>query len=1349
MLFIHTVRKIFCSGRNALCRMLLIGMVMAVHLCAVVANAQAPTLFSSNNGLSNSCIHSLYEDSRHNIWIATRNGLNRYDGVKMNVYRHDDADPWSLGHNIVMTLHEYDAHHLLVGIESGIQSYDYATNNFTPVPIVHPDGDTITAHILNFCPMEDGRLFVCMSREDFAEITTDKHGNLYAAIDTKYNPGTTNEPPTQLLQDRKQRMWVTNRMGDLYRFDKTGKGRRYAGVANVLRMLQSASGRLYICTRGEGLMRYEEGRDQFVAVSPQPIDYIPWTITPNNDGRINICTDGNGVKVYDEKTGKIKQIDINLRDFYFSTSNIKDVLTDHYGNVWVGIYWKGVLCSQRNISQFEYVGRYSPTKNSLGTNSVTAIYPASNGKVWVATDHCGLYQMEADGTSSVHWKPEEISGTPSTYTALYEENDKRLWMGSFSDGLWYLDIPSGRISRAPVDVPYVFGLKADGKGDLWVASMGNGFYCYDLTTGKLYHYAYEENTEGAVGDWYSRYNSCVQIVGDRIFVGTASGVEVYRKLGGHKLKRIDRILTDYYVSGMVTGGKDCVWVATNRGLLMLNVKSLKSVAYTEADGLANNSVNSLVLMGKNLWLGTDNCLSCLNTATKRFYNFFHDDGLRDSEFPARSAALVGKNLYFGGISGITYFNPEKLLAVHKAPTQPRLRINDIYVNNVAVYKGDKSGSYDILTDNIDATESVTLTHSDNHFSLELTVPGLADQHFVYEYSYDGEEWVNQGTDVRRLVFSNLKPGTYDIHLRAVSFRATSEERVLTVIIKSPWYATTLARIIYFIVGIAIVFLIINYTRRELTARKVLMRHRQERRINEARIQFFMNISHEIRTPMTLILSPLEKLMRTDNNPERQRNYRLIQQNSQRILRLVNQMMDVRKIEQGKYKLQYKAVDIVKLVDGICSVFSSTAANRNISLQFLHPDAESLLVSVDPDNFDKIMMNLLSNSFKFTPDGGRIAVSMALTEDKMVFTVTDSGVGISDEDKPKIFDRFYSAGHENGYIGTGIGLNLTSLLVKLHGGKIEVTDNPEGRGTCFVVQIPLNRVYSGAVEGNVSEEVVADDLSQVDEVSVVEKAHGLKHRNVLVVEDDPSIRQYLVNELSDEMTITELSNGIEAWNYLQRNTDKVDLVISDRMMPEMDGLTLCQKLKQNPVLNHIPVMLMTALGSDADRIEGIEGGADAYISKPFNIDVLRAMALNLMVSRQMLHGKYTTEQKVDESIEKVEIVSPDEQLMSRVLKVLNENISNPDLSVETLADMVGISRVHFYRKMKELTGQTPRDFLKTIRLKEAARLLSEKKQDITAVCDAIGFKSLSTFSTSFKAMYGMTPSEYQNNSKNKE
>ena len=1319
--------------------------VVAFLLTPLFALAQGVYTYDSKKGLSNSQVQTIYEDSRNNIWITTRNGLNRFDGVKMNAYRHVDGDKNSLRYDITNSVFEYDKEHLLVGMGTGIQSYSHATNKFTDVPIIIDNGDTVNIHVIGFSRLKSGDVYVCAAYFGASKVMTDANGNLYAKSTKEYS--TSNSTPVQIFEDSKGRIWVLDNHADLY-IKQKNKLRQITSSRNIKKICESTSGNIYAGSTSEGLLVFDKATETFKPVDNVKYDYNLWSINPWTDGRLFICTDGNGLKVYDEKTGNLSQSPIQVNDFNLSTSNVKDAICDSFGSVWVGIYWRGVMQKTANQSEFEYVGKMSITKNTIGNNPVTAMAASANDKLWVATDHDGLYKLSDHGLASTHWSPEATPNMPSTINAIYEDSKHgRIWLGSYSAGLRYMDEATNKVFKSDIEIPRVFDICKASDDGIWVATMGQGLYYYNPYNGNNIHYVagggQGKNMRDLNGNMYI---ASIATNGRYLFVGAADGLAVYQA-NGAELTLNTRVITSAYVNCIKILGNE-LWAATNKGIYVVDTKKLKVTAsYDKTDGLPNNVVNSIEFDGKNVWLGTDFGLACYDREEKVFHNFFAEDGLQDNEFGVRTSSKIGNNLWFGGISGINEFS-NSTLKTRDNTQKVKLRFIDLYINNKQIYQGDLSGnSYNILEGNINEVDEINLAHDDNNITIEVAALGLGYGHAIYEYSLDGSEWNVQSEHSNSIIISDLTTGKHTLRVRAITYQAESEERELTIVVHNPWYFSPLAWIVYLILACLLGWVLYIQAKHQIRVRRILANHRKEEEMNEARIQFFMNINHEIRTPMTLILSPLEKLISTDKDGERQRNYKLIYQNAKRIMRLINQMMDARKIEKGQYELDFRPMDIVDFMQGMYDVFSTNAQSHNINFQFVH-SLDKLAIQGDPENLEKIVMNILSNAFKFTPDNGKITLGLQLVGKDIEIKITDTGSGITDEDKPKIFERFYSAHHQNGYIGTGIGLNLTYLLVQMHKGTITVNDNPEGKGTEFVVTIP----YIEAKEADVvvEEPEVTPVVKEEEGIDLpTAKTKVARHRNLVVCEDDNAIRSYVRSELSREFRITEFINGQEGWDYIQQNPDKVDLVITDIMMPMMDGLTLCDKLKKNYNTSHIPVIMTTALGTDNDRINGLDMGADAYVTKPFNMDVLRSIANNLLANRNKLQGKWATNNVTEEHIEKREVQSSDDQLLTRVVKVINEHIDDPNLNVELIADKVGISRVHFYRKMKELTGQSPRDFLKSIRLKEAARLLTEKHYDITTVCVETGFKNLSSFSTSFKSVYGVSPTEYAKTKGNEE
>lgn len=1347
-------------------------------------DAQNVTFFNSKQGLSNSCINSIYEDSRSNVWISTLNGLNRFDGVKLNVYYHDDNNPKSLIHDDVNFVYEYDRDNLFVGTGTGLQLYNYANDTFTDVPIIDQNGDTIRMHFKNMVRLNDNgkeRLFACFSGYGNAEVIRESDGTFSLSQVTEFNTDNSQASPLNFLQDKKNRIWLVNSLGHVYlRKGKTLKN--YPEISRGVNMCCLESGNVYVATENNGLFVYDEKSDSFHCVaSAQDLGATVYAIRSWRFNRIFVCTDGGGLRIYNEADNKVTLSSIKISNFDLATANVKDAFCDKYNNVWVGVYWMGVMMKPHNQSGFEYVGRNSITKNTLGSNSIFTIAKADDSHIWVAPDNDGLYLLKDDGNSSVHYGKDKYPQMPPSITTILPLNQNisnaNLLIGSYNDGLWQMQ--SNALVPITREINHIFDIQPAEEGHVWISTMGDGLYNYNIATHQFKHYpGYDAQRNYLLNP----YIYCVLQKGKTLYLGTADGIlYVNIKADGTPSQKSTWFLHNHAVKHftLTPDGKG-IWAATNRGLYYIDKETSEIRRYSKNNDLANNSTKAVYLDGKSLWIATDNGLSHLNIETGKFDNYYASDGLQDNEFNRGTVLGLNGNLYFGGISGLSYFKPKDILTLNEKTEQYKLKLVDLRLNGAYQHRGNYSDSYEVLDGVLDDGCEINLSHKERRFIIELCVPGQNNLHTTYEFSIDGSDWVDQGSESNRLIFENLKTGKHKIRLRAKVLDTYSDERELTVIIHPAWYASWWAILIYILLFAGFCYLAYNYMQRQVHVRRVLMRHRQQQEINEARIQFFMNISHEIRTPMTLILAPLEKLMRMDKDPECQRNYSLMKQNANRILRLINQMMDVRKIEQGKFQLDYHKVELVSLIQNAFEVFQTNAQSRKINYEFKHDGISTLPVVVDPENIDKIIINLLSNAFKFTPDEGKITLSLtsdnsgnqseSQSPESFTIKVIDSGVGIPDSDKSKVFDRFYSASQKKGYIGTGIGLNLTSLLTQMHNGTINVSDNPEGQGSMFTVELPVN---GSGDDSALSKELetyetvtpsasdVYDDEKQEDNIPtpiVIEapapapvpatSATSAKS-TILLVEDDEAIRQYVHSEFATDYNVVDFADGQPAWDYVLSHSDNINLIISDIMMPVMDGLTLCQKLKSNFRTNHIPIILMTALGSDGDRIAGISNGADAYISKPFNIDVLRTTAQGLLLNRQLLQGRFKSEQIQSEQTEQIEIESPDENLMRRVMKVINENMDNEELSVEMIADKVGISRVHFYRKMKDLTGQAPREFVKYVRLKEAARLLSTKKMDITGVSIACGFKSPSSFSTYFKALYGLSPSEWVKQNVNKE
>jgi len=634
---------------------------------------------------------------------------------------------------------------------------------------------------------------------------------------------------------------------------------------------------------------------------------------------------------------------------------------------------------------------------------------------------------------------------------------------------------------------------------------------------------------------------------------------------------------------------------------------------------------------------------------------------------------------------------------------------------------------------------------------------LHPEHIRYEYRLEPiiNEWIRTPEGSNIIHFTNLNPGQYRFQVRAVENQYTSPVREIRLGISPPWYQSQWMYAGYLVSGMILVFLVTSYIMMQNRHKKEMEQKARVEEINEARLQFFMNMSHEVRTPITLILNPLEKFIREPSPDSRLDTYRLMYRNAQRILRLINQMMDIRKIDKGQMVLKFRETDLIGFIYDIIQTFGYQAEKRNMTVCFEH-DMPQLKIWLDLENFDKVLMNLFSNAFKFTPDGGQIMVKAELVDDrqKVRIVVRDTGIGIEKSQIERIFDRFYQADNpliKKNY-GTGIGLHLSRALITLLHGKIEVQANEDGIGTSFIMTFPLGKehlreeeidthfvpqdqLYAFARDRKAEQEL--EDASE----DTYKKPRSRTKYQLLIVDDDPEIRKYLRQELEPYYHVETCSDGAEAHKFIL--TRKPDLVLADIIMPHMDGITLCRKIKANSNVHHIPIVLVSACSKEEDVLMGTESGAEAYVVKPFNIKLLVSTLQSIMENRERTRT-FLAQPAAEGNEDNMEwLRSPDEQLMEKINKAIQERMADNNFRVETLAGIVGISRVHLHRKLKELTQLTASDYIRSVRLKRAAELISSRKMNVSEVAYATGFANLSHFSAAFKNYYGVSPRDYGN------
>lgn len=1063
------------------------------------------------------------------------------------------------------------------------------------------------------------------------------------------------------------------------------------------------------------------------------------------------------MKLYNPIKKQLEDYTINTAPIDFSEGKIHTILEDKDKNLWLGLFQKGIVLIPKQSNPFEYYGSKSTYYNPIGQGCVMSIFQDSNQHLWIGADNEGIYELDAEGGCLRHYQPGSSShSVANTIMCIYEDSEKNLWLGSYTRGIAKLNRKTGVCDYSlPVDNEKILSITEDKQKNLYIGTLGSGFYQYNLQTGSLKHYESAKDETGdlkrneLVNDWIN-YIFCDSE--GFIWLGHYKGVSCFNPLTGSFInyRQVNTLISGCVGYAIQEDYSGNIWAGTTDGLYCFNKKTEELKRFTTADGLSNNVICGLCEDSRHdIWLSTYMGISKYDVKNNRFVNYYSGDGLQGNEFTHGAFYKDKKGkIYFGGINGVTYFSPESIGSVSK---ETNVWVTDFYVFNHPIHKNSISGGEPVIDTSVQDANQFRLSYKDNTFSIVFsTLQYNNPEQISYQYKVDelGSQWLSTEPGVNRVTYNNLPPGQYTFQVRALNYGNYSETRTVKILIAPPWYQTWWAYCVYITLAGLLVLGIVNYILSRMRHRREIMKREHAEQLNEAKLQFFINISHEIRTPMTLIINPLEKLLADKRDGELHKTYLMIYRNAQRILRLINQLMDVRKLDKGQMFMKFRETDMVGFIADLMQTFEYMARKKNIRFVFKH-EMPQLKVWIDLNNFDKVLMNILSNAFKYTPDGGEVQVSLSTgrditrrdaLRDYFEIVITDSGIGIDRNKIERIFERFYQIDNDvtKSNFGTGIGLHLSRSLVQLHHGIIFAENREDAPGSRFIIRIPLGSAHLRTDE---LETVDADTvmfhtvdkpvLAKLEEELMMEEEEpqtGTKAKTrlrILVVEDEIEIKAYLKSELSDEYKVETCNNGKEAYDLILRDTP--DLVISDVMMPEMDGLALCRKIKQNTNVNHVPIILLTARSKPEDTLEGMETGADAYMVKPFNTELLKRTIANLIANRRLLRNKFSGAQQQEDKIEKITMKSGDEILMGKIMKVVNEHLDDPTLNVEMLASEVGLSRVHVHRKLKELTNLSTRDFIKNIRLQQAATLLAQDhKLTVSEIAYATGYTNLSHF-----------------------
>ena len=1346
---------------------------MMICLFSIQTWAQSGKLFNTDNQLSSNLATQVFQDKSGFIWIATRNGLNNYDGYHITVIKKDMSNFLGLNSNYINSIAQDEKEHILLGTNNSL--LEFTGSEFLKIPMLDSKGGELATYVKQVYPLKNKDVAVATSGYGIMLKKQDEqkcHAMKGEVEKLKYIH--------KLLEDKRGRLWIITEDGKLYRKETNGRvTSHFAGTEGVgaQDIQQDALGNIYLASKNQGVHLLRAGSNVFTRIScigNLPIDNI--YISRNN--KLYIGCDGLGIYVYDPQTGFLQDNPLFSRLVNLAKSKVTSIIEDNQGNIWVSMLQKGVFMQSNIQNDFNYMGFRLGNRNVIGENCVTSLSINQGNQVWVGTDKDGLYLFNI-ATQSV----EGHFLNQSTVLTLSKDQQGRTWVGTYTDGLGYMDAAG---SFHPVDLGIsksvgILDIKQDPQGNIWIATMGKGLFCLQKDGSRRnYKAKYGADNNLKVNSLPNDYLIKLSFSndGNHLYVATSVGLACLdrkRNSWVSTFKGINCLNKNSFSHCVFVDSKDHVWYGTEDGAFCFDFrKGIKPKLYTTANGLTDNSVASITedYQG-NIWLGTIKGLNKLALKSGTITKFYAESGLQSNEFSDASVCTTQdrKTILIGGSGGLNWFQADQ---VRQHPWQAKVVISGFILNNKMVTPGMKSGSYTITDNWSTFSRDFQLSHEDNTFTLQLSTLTYNDvEQISYVYSINGDAWRTVPAGQNELAFSHMAPGRYKYRIKAICNGYETPVKEFTIIVHPAWYASIWAKLFYLLLLIAAIMLYLRHRKHQMEDQLILQQHIHAEEMGEAKIKFFMNISHEIRTPLTLIITPLLSLIKEDKEPHRQGIYEIIRKNSERILHLINQMMDLRKIDKGQMVMRMCKTDMVSFINEEYDLFKQQAIAKSIDFEYQH-DCEELPVWIDRNNFDKVIINTLSNAFKFTPTAGHILLSLTHTDHHAYISIKDSGIGIPKDKLETIFQRFYQtpADPNERNVGTGIGLDLTRSLVELHYGTISARNNEGEKGSKFehgsefIIRIPLGKDHLKPEEIIEEEEMKKEQNNELAEAEQEEQlaenndqpaetlnnsdttpasAKGAK-AEIVIVEDEEDIQEYLKAQLSSDFKIRTYPNGKVALNEILKN--KPDLVISDIMMPEMDGTTLCAKLKSNINTNDVPIILLTAKSREEDQLEGLQTGADAYILKPFNMDILHRNIINLLTVRRTLRNKFTGNESQNHQVEQIEMQTPDNSLMQRVMEVINENINDSDLSVDMIAQKVGISRVHLHRKMKELTNQTPHSFIRNIRLQQAAKLLKDGKQSITEVMYACGFSNSASFSTMFKNLYGCSPREYMQNAMKK-
>lgn len=1296
--------------------------------------------FTVENGLSSNTVRAILQDKRGYIWMGTDEGLNRYDGIGVKIYQYNIHSAYGLGCSYISALYEEDEK-LWVGTNDGLYIYQYDTDSFIHFEGQTDRNDQITATINDIKKDRDGNLWFATSGQGVFKYNrqADRLEQYDFSASVDFVPG--------ICVDHENRIWVVTNQGSshVYRLNKAEnrfeplilKYEKKEYESRSIVIFEDSEYNLWLGTWGCGLQKLDRYNGQ-VTTYLHPADtggimhihsimeYAPHLLLVGSD---------DGLSLFNTSTGEHQLFSFDeINPFSLSNRFVYPIVKDREGGVWIGTYYGGVNYLSPNTGQFECYSQ-SRFSNSVGGSIISRFCEDADGNIWIASDDGGLSCLSSKDRHFVNYMPEVGRNSLSyhnvhalcldgdnlwigTYTgdvnvlnlrtgifkrylstqnephtldgsssyAIFKDREQRIWVASMS-GINLYNREEDNFIRVKDLRALTIDIDQDTKGNLWFSTQGRGLFKYEPKSQVWKQYIHSTEPGALISDQVN----CVSV--DRngqIWVGTMDGLCKYDAEKDH----FDLVPLD------IPSLNICCIIEDDRTLWMTTAKGL--VRYIPGE-------------------------SC--------QVFTKSDGLQSDQFmPNAGMKTSGGKIYVGSVNGFNAFYPFQIRSNEQIPS---VVISGLEVFNKEISVGEK-----LLPRSLDSLDKLELSYKENVFSLRYAALSYCTpEKNQYAYKLEGfdKDWNYVGSQ-NKATYTNLPAGTYLFRVKATNNDGVWNEKgaSLKVVIYPPFYLTTGFKIIYFILLCILLAYIVRFllkrTEKKHAAVINELTENKEKEVHEAKIKFFTMIAHEIRTPVSLIIGPLEKIRRSSFVlPEVVRDdLDIIDRNSQRLLFLVNQLLDFRKVEREGMRFKYASCNICQLLKAVSERFEPTIVQHGAHFEVNYPE-EDFTAVIDHEAITKVISNLLTNASKYTKDKVVLSCSVCPESHTFIIEVADNGVGISEEDQKEIFKPFFQA--VDNKPGTGLGLSIVKSIVDAHKGHIEVK-SILGEGAAFILTLPVECTVN--MEDGVAMDVTRMSLSE-DILSDALQDVSAKHKSVmLIVDDNKEMLSFLSSSFSDRYSILTAEDGEEALKVLKEND--VTLIVSDWMMPRMDGVEFCRAVRANQSMSHIPFILLTAKTDVDSKIEGMNCGADAYIEKPFSIQYLEACIKNLVDLRKMLRQKFSEMPLV--SLNSIAGNSSDEKFLTRMNEIIEQNFSNSELTVDFLAEQLCISRSGLFAKIKSLANITPNELIQLVRLKKAATLLAENNYRISEISYMVGFNNPSYFTKCFQKQFGVKPGEFQ-------